>query len=128
MMGPFLIFAALINRATIALYEDAPLGSDFGQFIEEAEVNMLGVVPTIVKSWRSSGCMENCDWSRIHVFSSTGESSHATTCSIFRPSRECAGNRILWSDGNRRRFYLFDGSPAQYSKARFRPPRLAWTF
>lgn len=101
MMGPFLIFAALINRATIALYEDAPLGSDFGRFIEEAEVNMLGVVPTIVKSWRTSGCMENCDWSRIHVFSSTGESSqrddmfYLSALAGMRPVIEyCGGTEI----------------------------------
>jgi acetyl-CoA synthetase len=76
MMGPWLIFAALINRACIALYEDAPLGVEFGRFVEQARVNMLGVVPTIVKHWRASACMEPFDWSNIHVFSSTGESSH----------------------------------------------------
>jgi acetyl-CoA synthetase len=76
MMGPWLIFATLINRGTIGLYEDAPLGSEFGQFVQDARVNMLGVVPTIVKAWRGTGCMESFDWSAIHTFSSTGESSH----------------------------------------------------
>lgn len=101
MMGPFLIFAALINRATLALYEDAPLGEDFGRFVEEAEVNMLGVVPTIVKSWRTSGCMEACNWSRIHVFSSTGESSqrddmfYLSALAGMRPVIEyCGGTEI----------------------------------
>ncbi|MFN9878382.1 MAG: AMP-binding protein [Planctomycetota bacterium] len=101
MMGPFLIFAALINRATIALYEDAPLGEDFGKFIEEAEVNMLGVVPTIVKTWRTTGCMEACDWSKIHVFSSTGESSqrddmfYLSALAGMRPVIEyCGGTEI----------------------------------
>ena len=38
---------------------------------------MLGVVPTLVKTWRHSGCMEGLDWSGIEVFSSTGECSNA---------------------------------------------------
>ncbi|MEE2827395.1 MAG: AMP-binding protein [Planctomycetota bacterium] len=75
MMGPWLIFASLLNRATIGLYEDAPLGRGFGQFVQDARVQMLGVVPTIVKAWRTSGQMETFDWSEIRLFSSTGESS-----------------------------------------------------
>lgn len=75
MMGPWLIFASLINKATIGLYEDAPMGEGFGKFVQNAQVNMLGVVPTIVKSWRATGDMEAFDWSAVQVFSSTGESS-----------------------------------------------------
>ena len=75
MMGPWLIFATLMNKAKIALYEDAPMGAGFGQFVQNAGVTMLGVVPTIVKAWRASGEMESFDWSSIRVFSSTGESS-----------------------------------------------------
>ncbi len=77
MMGPWLIFASLINRATIGLYEDAPTGSGFGNFVEQAQVNVLGVVPTIVKAWRAQREMEQFDWSAIAVFSSTGETSQA---------------------------------------------------
>ena len=79
MMGPWLIFASLINRATIALYEDAPMGPGFGEFVQNAGVTMLGVVPTIVKAWQSSQEMERFDWSKIKVFSSTGESSQVDT-------------------------------------------------
>jgi acetyl-CoA synthetase len=79
MMGPWLIFASLMNKATIALYEDAPSGVEFGKFIQEAKVTMLGVVPTIVKAWEASGCMNDLDWSTIKCFSSTGESSQANT-------------------------------------------------
>ncbi|MEZ5278049.1 MAG: AMP-binding protein [Opitutaceae bacterium] len=77
MMGPWLIYGALINRATIALFPDAPTGRAFGQFVQDAGVTMLGLVPSLVRSWRASRCMEGLDWSRIRVFSSTGECSNA---------------------------------------------------
>lgn len=77
MMGPWLIYAALINHATIALYLEAPKDRGFGEFIQKAKVTMLGVVPTLVASWRQSQCMENLDWSTIKIFTSTGECSNA---------------------------------------------------
>ena len=77
MMGPWLVFAALMNRATIALYGQSPLEAGFGQFVQDAGVSMLGTVPTMVKSWRASGVMEGFDWSRVRAFSSTGECSNA---------------------------------------------------
>lgn len=76
MMGPWLIFAALINQASIALYPESPKDRAFGQFIQDAKVTMLGVVPTLVATWRQSRCMENLDWHYIKVFSSTGECSN----------------------------------------------------
>lgn len=76
MMGPWLIFASLINKASIALYYGAPAGKDFGLFVQDAGVNMLGVIPSMVKNWIRSGEMEGCDWSSIKLFSSTGEASN----------------------------------------------------
>ena len=76
MMGPWLIFAARINKAVIALHYGAPMGEDFGAFVQDAGVTMLGVVPSIVRQWKSSGSMEKYDWSAIHCFSSTGEASN----------------------------------------------------
>lgn len=76
MMGPWLIFAALINRASIALYPDVPKSRDFGLFVERASVTILGVVSTLVSTWRQSRCMEGLDWSSIKAFSSTGECSN----------------------------------------------------
>ena len=78
MMGPWLIFASLINKATIALFYDAPNGEDFGKFIQDAKVTMLGVVPSMVKQWKYSGCMEQFNWNNIKCFSSTGEVSNPT--------------------------------------------------
>ena len=77
MMGPWLVFATLMNRGTIALYEGSPLERGFGQFIQSAGVQMLGVVPSLVRHWRQSACMEQLDWTAIRAFSSTGECSNA---------------------------------------------------
>ena len=78
MMGPWLIFAALINRAAMGLFYGAPTGREFGQFVQEVEATMLGVVPSLVKTWRHSGCMEGLDWTGLKLFSSTGECSSAS--------------------------------------------------
>ena len=76
MMGPWLIYASLINKATIALYEGVPTGRDFGIFIQNAKVSMLGVVPTLVRAWKNKDCMRGLDWQAIRAFSSTGECSN----------------------------------------------------
>jgi len=76
MMGPWLIFASLINKASIALYYGAPMGEEFGAFVNKTKVNMLGVVPSIVRNWKNTLCMEDFDWKSIKCFSSTGESSN----------------------------------------------------
>jgi acetyl-CoA synthetase len=77
MMGPWLVLTALLNRATIALYDGAPTETGFGRFVQDARVTMLGVVPSLVKGWRAGGMMDQFDWSAIKAFSSTGECSNA---------------------------------------------------
>ena len=77
MMGPWLVFAALINKASVALYYGAPMGEEFGAFIQDTNVTMLGVVPSIVRNWKNSSCMEGFNWQSIKCFSSTGEASNA---------------------------------------------------
>lgn len=76
MMGPWLVFATLINKATIALYSGSPIEEGFGAFVENANVTMLGVIPSIVKHWKNSQCMEQFNWNAIKCFSSTGEISN----------------------------------------------------
>ena len=73
MMGPWLIYASLVNRATIALYYGVPTERGFGQFVQDAGVNLLGVVPSLVSSWKTTACMQELDWSALKAFSSTGE-------------------------------------------------------
>lgn len=75
MMGPWLIYAGLVNRATIGLYSGAPTGRGFGQFVAAARTTMLGVVPSLISTWRATKCLEGLDWSSIRAFSSTGECS-----------------------------------------------------
>ena len=77
MMGPWLIYASLVNGATIALYEGAPNTRGFCEFVQNAGVTMLGVVPSLVKAWRSNNFVAGLDWSSIRCFSSTGECSNA---------------------------------------------------
>ncbi|WP_299063017.1 AMP-binding protein [uncultured Polaribacter sp.] len=78
MMGPWLVFASLINKATIALYYDSPLIAGFGEFVQNAKVTMLGIVPSIVKQWENTKIMEQFNWNSIQCFSSTGEVSNPT--------------------------------------------------
>ena len=77
MMGPWLIYASLINRATIGLYYGAPNTPEFCRFVRDAKVSMLGVVPSLVKAWRAHRMTDRIDWSGLRRFSSTGEASNA---------------------------------------------------
>ena len=75
MMGPWLVFAGFLNRAAIALYEGAPTERGFCEFVQDARVTTLGLVPSIVKSWRSTGAADGFDWSALRTYSSSGEAS-----------------------------------------------------
>ncbi len=76
MMGPWLIFAALINKATIALSNHSPTNAAFCQFIEKTKVSVLGVVPTLVAKWRENKATDHTNWKDIRLFVSTGECSN----------------------------------------------------
>jgi acetyl-CoA synthetase len=75
MMGPWLIYASLLNRATMALYGGAPTEPAFVRFVREARVSILGVVPSLVRTWRSEGSVSEEDFASVRLFSSTGEAS-----------------------------------------------------
>ncbi|WP_442510340.1 AMP-binding protein [Novipirellula sp. SH528] len=78
MMGPWLVYAALINKATLALSESAPTSRTFCEFVSQAKVSMLGLVPSMVSVWRQGDMTSNLDWTAIRRFSSTGECSNAS--------------------------------------------------
>jgi acetyl-CoA synthetase len=101
MMGPWHIFATLLNRATLALFYGAPVTREFCEFIQNARVEMLGVVPSLVKAWQNTGAVDGLDWSSMRVFSSTGECSNAEdylylmSLAGYRPIVEyCGGTEI----------------------------------
>ena len=101
MMGPWLIFSSLINRASMALFEGSPASDEFAEFVKETEVTMLGVVPTLVSAWRSNHRLDGARWSRLRSFSSTGECSQAddmfwlSSRAGYRPVIEyCGGTEI----------------------------------
>jgi acetyl-CoA synthetase len=75
MMGPWLIYASLLNGGTIALYEGSPVSREFCCFVQDARVNMLGVVPSLVRAWRDAGFVAGLEWTDLRCFSSTGEAS-----------------------------------------------------
>jgi acetyl-CoA synthetase len=101
MMGPWLIYASLLNRATMALYSDAPTGAGFTNFVGAAGVTVLGLVPSIVKAWRADPRLEHLDLSSVTCFGSTGEASnpddyfYLMSRSRYRPVIEyCGGTEI----------------------------------
>ncbi|KAM3344573.1 putative acyl-activating enzyme 17, peroxisomal isoform X4 [Capsicum galapagoense] len=76
MMGPWLVYASLLNGAIIALYNGSPLSSGFAKFVQDAKVTMLGVIPSIVRTWKAKSSIDGYDWSTIRCFGSTGEASN----------------------------------------------------
>lgn len=78
MMGPWLLFQ-LINGATIGLFNGITSTKAFCEFVDEADISVLGVVPSLVKSWQARNATANCDWSKVRTFSSTGEASDPVT-------------------------------------------------
>ncbi len=73
MMGPWLIYATLVNGACMALFPGATNTTEYPRFIRRAGVTMLGVIPSLVRNWRRGVATDGVDWPSIRVFSSTGE-------------------------------------------------------
>lgn len=99
MMGPFLIFATLINGATMGLSKHSPTTLAFLRFLDVA--THVGVVPSLVKAWRThSPTIELSQ--NIRCFSSTGETSNiedmhwlSSRVQGYRPVIEyCGGTEI----------------------------------
>ncbi|MFN3403348.1 MAG: AMP-binding protein [Cytophagaceae bacterium] len=75
MMAPWLIYAGLINKATIALYSGSAASDGFGKFAEQAQITILGTIPSVVKVWRASEFHKKFKL-KVRLFSSTGEPSN----------------------------------------------------
>eukprot|EP00797_Seminavis_robusta_P011824 Sro1901_g304370.1 Probable acyl-activating enzyme 17, peroxisomal (456) ;mRNA; r:15002-16369 len=74
MMGPWLLFQ-LMNGATLGIFNGVTSTDAFCQFVEEAKISMVGVIPSLVKAWQARDATKDCDWSCVRRFSSTGEAS-----------------------------------------------------
>ncbi|KDP42113.1 hypothetical protein JCGZ_01901 [Jatropha curcas] len=102
-MGPILLYSCFLSGATLALFHGSPLGREFGKFVQDAGVTILGTVPSLVKAWKSTNCMEGLDWTKIKSFCSTGESSNVdddlwlSSRSYYKPITECCGGTELAS-------------------------------
>ena len=78
MMGPWLIYGALINGATICIYDGAP---DFPrpdrmwEFSAKHKVEILGISPTLIRALSNCGddLPRQHDHSALRAFASTGE-------------------------------------------------------
>ncbi|GAU38776.1 hypothetical protein TSUD_279290 [Trifolium subterraneum] len=95
MMGPWLVYASLLNGASMALYNGSPLGPGFAKFVQKflslhilprsqhkegargcnAGSSMLPQL-SLVRSWRNANSTSGYDWSAIRCFASTGEASN----------------------------------------------------
>ena len=75
MMGPWLIFATLLNGATMALFEGSPTTAEFVRFVTRVRVSVFGVIPALVRAWRRADLVDRGAWRAVRVFSSTGEAS-----------------------------------------------------
>lgn len=78
MMGPWLIYGALILGATICLYDGAPDYPDAGRlwsFVERHKVEVLGISPTLVRALVPHGAepVRRHDLSSLRILASTGE-------------------------------------------------------
>jgi acetyl-CoA synthetase len=76
MMGPWLIYATFVNRATMALYDGVPTTKGFVAFVKDAGVTVLGLVPSVVRAWRENRAVARDALAGVRVFSSTGEASN----------------------------------------------------
>ena len=78
MMGPWLIYGALLNGATICLYDgapDFPTPDRMWEFCAKHKVEVLGISPTLVRALANCGddLPKKHDLSNLRAFASTGE-------------------------------------------------------
>jgi acetyl-CoA synthetase len=77
-MGPWEVTAALVNGATLALYEgvpDYPAPNRLWSYIERHRVTVLGISPTLIRALMPHGDepVRSHDLSSLRVLGSTGE-------------------------------------------------------
>ncbi|KAF6155228.1 hypothetical protein GIB67_019754 [Kingdonia uniflora] len=102
-VGPIVLYSCFLTGATLALYHGSPLGRGFGKFVQDAGVTHLGTVPSIVKTWKSTRCMDGLNWTKIKSFASSGEASNVdddlwlSSRASYKPIIEICGGTELAS-------------------------------
>eukprot|EP00494_Astrolonche_serrata_P023797 UN24055 len=74
MMGPWLVFQLMLG-ASIALSHDTPVSTKFTKFVTDSGMNFLGLIPSIVKAWKTKDMIKT-SWEKVRRFGSTGEASN----------------------------------------------------
>ncbi|GAY58054.1 putative acyl-activating enzyme 18 (peroxisomal) [Citrus sinensis] len=102
-MGPIILFSSFLSGAALALYHGSPLERSFGKFVQDSGVSVLGTVPSLVKAWKNTNCLQGLDWTKIRSFASTGETSNVdddlwlASKAYYKPIIECCGGTELAS-------------------------------
>lgn len=78
MMGPFLVYGALLNAATMVMYEgspDYPNPDRLWKLVEDHKVSHLGISPTLIRALmkHEESWFENRNLSSLRQIGSTGE-------------------------------------------------------
>ncbi|MFN8414862.1 MAG: AMP-binding protein [Cytophagaceae bacterium] len=75
MMAPWLLFAGLLNHATVSVYQGAPTTTKYLNFIDQNHITILGTIPSVAKQWLNFDKSYFKNWN-VRLFSSTGEPSN----------------------------------------------------
>ncbi|MCO5560218.1 hypothetical protein L7F22_013829 [Adiantum nelumboides] len=101
LVGPMLLYACLLTGATLGIFNGSPLDRGFGEFVQDSGATVLGTVPSIVKTWRKTSCINGLDWSKIRLMCSTGEASNVdddlwlSARAFYKPVIEACGGTEL---------------------------------
>ncbi|CAJ1938533.1 unnamed protein product [Sphenostylis stenocarpa] len=97
-----LIVAMMLYSASKE-FDTLPKDHHSTAIFQDAGVTILGTVPSLVKTWKNTHCMEGLDWTKIKTFCSTGETSNVdddlwlSSRSCYKPIIECCGGTELAS-------------------------------
>lgn len=124
MMGPWLIYATLVNGACMALYPGAANTPEYPRFIRRAGVTVQGVIPSLVRTWRRSGMAEG--WRTASTKGSRGGMAGGRQGGVTEVSHGGTANEIDWPSI---RVFSSTGEPASrndylwlMSRAGYRAP------
>ena len=105
LVGPILVYGALLLGGTIVLAEGAPnypQRDRFWRLIQDRRITFLGIAPTIVRSYMAAGpeALKSFDLSSLRVIASTGEPwTEESWCWLFEHAGKCRVPILNFSGG-----------------------------